>query len=466
MKKDDNKNINEIKNIEWGGWLNEFLWICAGANRHLLRQCPTDYAKYAGIGGTILFTALMASLSGGYALNTVFHNNIVAVSFGIFWGLLIFNLDRFIVNTMYSDGKTTISWGEISGGLPRIIIAIFLGIVISTPLELKIFEDEISITISELKKSKANDYIAADQQKIDSLSQKKEEVLNTPPGQSIYSSGITTANIETNNLFNEIKNKTAELNQHKDVIAQINAQLNRLDKNASNYDQRRNALRNKLSPHIVKRNNLSNEINQLNGQLSASDKTIKGLLTKDVDQKEQEGKRLQKEIDAISLKMNNADKTYQDDLNKKFGGFQAHLSAFNKMKEDNSSTNLASLFIMLLFIIIETAPTFFKMMIESGPYDDLLRSEMHKARVLSEKRISDINDEINTAIQISTEKNKNKLEAEVLANRELLNKIATTQAELLHSAIEEWRKQELEKIKSNPSHYIHSEPAQNQKLVN
>ena len=167
------------------------------------------------------------------------------------------------------------------------------------------------------------------------------------------------------------------MNQHKDVIAQINAQLNRLDKNASNYDQRRNALRNKLSPHIVKRNNLSNEINQLNGQLSASDKTIKGLLTKDVDQKEQEGKRLQKEIDAISLKMNNADKTYQDDLNKKFGGFQAHLSAFNKMKEDNSSTNLASLFIMLLFIIIETAPTFFKMMIESGPYDDLLRSETH-----------------------------------------------------------------------------------------
>ena len=68
----NNKSYNKEEKIEWGGWLNEFLWICAGSNREVLRQCPTDYAKYAGIGGTILFTALMAMLSGGYALYFVF----------------------------------------------------------------------------------------------------------------------------------------------------------------------------------------------------------------------------------------------------------------------------------------------------------------------------------------------------------------------------------------------------------
>ena len=45
---------------------------------------------------------------------------------------------------MYSDGKVTISWREFYSGLPRIIMAIFLGIVISTPLEMKIFEDRIN----------------------------------------------------------------------------------------------------------------------------------------------------------------------------------------------------------------------------------------------------------------------------------------------------------------------------------
>jgi len=45
---------------------------------------------------------------------------------------------------MYSDGKHTISWAELQSGLPRIIMAIFLGLVISTPLEMKIFNDRIN----------------------------------------------------------------------------------------------------------------------------------------------------------------------------------------------------------------------------------------------------------------------------------------------------------------------------------
>jgi len=113
-----------------GGLINNFLWICSGVNVKLVRQCPTEWAKYAGQGGLILFTALMAMLSGGYAFSTIFKNVPISIGFGIFWGLLIFNLDRFIVNTMYSDGKHTISGYELLAGLPRIIIAIFLGIVI------------------------------------------------------------------------------------------------------------------------------------------------------------------------------------------------------------------------------------------------------------------------------------------------------------------------------------------------
>jgi hypothetical protein len=73
---------------------------------------------------------------------------------------------------------------------------------------------------------------------------------------------------------------------------------------------------------------------------------------------------------------------------------------------------------------------------------------------MSDKRISDLNDNINTEIQISTEKNRQRLEAEVLANKELMEKIATTQAELLNTAIEKWREEELVKINENPSAYI------------
>ena len=156
---------NLAKNDKW--WtlkhlFKEVTWWCAGADRPLLRMCPADHSKYAGIGTVILFTALMATFSSFIAMQFVlgvtnddllnwdkmisYPSNgkyIVAAIFAIFWGLMIFFLDRFITNTMYSDGKVTISWLEFRSALPRIVISILLGIVISAPLELKIFNQEI-----------------------------------------------------------------------------------------------------------------------------------------------------------------------------------------------------------------------------------------------------------------------------------------------------------------------------------
>lgn len=119
-----------------------------------------------------------------------------------------------------------------------------------------------------------------------------------------------------------------------------------------------------------------------------------------------------------------------------------------------SSTQIASWLIMLLFIIIETAPTFFKMMMEDGPYDELLKAEKHKVSVLAKQKISDVNDDVNTSIKISTMKNKARLEAETIANKDILSRIAIVQAELLQQSIEAWREEELKKISENPTAYI------------
>ena len=93
-------------------------------------------------------------------------------------------------------------------------------------------------------------------------------------------------------------------------------------------------------------------------------------------------------------------------------------------------------------------------MVAFGPYDDFLHAERHRIRVLSDKRISDLNDGVNTEVQITTKNNRQRLEAEVLANKELIDKITKTQAELLQIALEKWREEELAKINENPSEYI------------
>lgn len=460
--------------IKWGGQLNEFLWMCAGVNKRILRQCRTDYAKYAGIGGTILFTALMAMLSGGYAIYTVFDSGLIALVFGVFWGLLIFNLDRFIVNTMYSDGEVTISWREFTAGLPRIIIAIFLGVVISTPLELKIFEDEINVTIQEQIKDRIKEYQASDYTRIAELENRKDtlklqikEIEESP--NDIYGGSIITSNESLNTLLKRRHDERAKYDNEILKISNLINQRNSLQKpentdDISKYEEynlKYKQLSDEIFSHVRVRNDIKAELNNLDAQIASMDNELRLLQQKSIAQKEKQIEICNKEIEQIdkdiqAIKDRIAIDGYATLIKNEYGGFQAKMSAFSKMKEENSSTNISSIFIMLLFVIIETAPTFFKMMIASGPYDDLLRSEMHKARVMSDKRISDLNDEINTEILISTEKNKNRLEAEIAANKEVMLRIAEVQSELLNTAIEKWRKEELEKIEKNPSAYIKS----------
>jgi hypothetical protein len=83
---------------------SRFLWWCAGAHQQLLKQFPSEQTKYSGLGGVILATFVLASLSAGYAMHTVFNNWILTIAFAIIWGLIIFNFDRFLVSTMRKYG--------------------------------------------------------------------------------------------------------------------------------------------------------------------------------------------------------------------------------------------------------------------------------------------------------------------------------------------------------------------------
>ena len=120
--------------------LKYFFWLCSGANRPLLEKCPTEGSKYVGIGATIFFTGIFAALAAAYALYTVFENYLIAGLFGLIWGLMIFNLDRYIVSSMRKEGN---SRKEFYTALPRIILAVLISLVIAKPLEMKIFEKEI-----------------------------------------------------------------------------------------------------------------------------------------------------------------------------------------------------------------------------------------------------------------------------------------------------------------------------------
>ena len=124
--------------------ITRFFWFCSGAHIGTLKKYPIEHNKYVGIGATIFFTALFATLSGGYAMYFVFSGSAFAVDFailfGLIWGFAIFNMDRYIVSSINKEGTTN---QQILQASPRILLAIMIGIVISRPLELKIFDKEI-----------------------------------------------------------------------------------------------------------------------------------------------------------------------------------------------------------------------------------------------------------------------------------------------------------------------------------
>jgi hypothetical protein len=126
---------------------SNFLWWCAGAHQKLLRQFPSEHTKYAGLGGVLLATFVLATLSSGYAIYSVFGNWLWTIAFAVIWGLIIFNFDRFLVSTMRKYGVSRSK--QIWMAIPRLALALLIGLTIARPLELKIFEKEIAVKMQE-----------------------------------------------------------------------------------------------------------------------------------------------------------------------------------------------------------------------------------------------------------------------------------------------------------------------------
>jgi hypothetical protein len=62
-----------------------------------------------------------------------------------------------------------------------------------------------------------------------------------------------------------------------------------------------------------------------------------------------------------------------------FDGFAARMDGLAKLTEESEAMATAELFLVLLFIAIETAPIFVKLISSRGPYDELL--ELHEDQV-------------------------------------------------------------------------------------
>lgn len=329
------------------GFINEALWICGGLDRNLLRMCPTDWAKKAGMGGTILGTAVLASFSGGFAAYTVAdgapHAGLIALIVGIIWGLVIFNLDRYLVNSMYSDGEPTISKQEFKSGLPRIIIAFFLGIVISTPIELKIFEGEIKQELHNEQSNKIDNEnnIFAKNPSLHDLKDKVDDL------KSKYDEAFSEYQKRLNVTTNEIWQGNGTRNKGKGPVAEA------LEADAQLYNST------VFLPIKTEYETIKQSYDTLYAQAMRDTKT-------QVEEEVGLSKKIELLLRATSFHKYTSNQNAIVDNIDATGTVQK--KEFNKLF-------LVRLLIALMFIILEILPVVNKMMQTDGEYDKLIDLE-------------------------------------------------------------------------------------------
>ena len=299
--------------------IQRFFILCSGADASILDTCsPGERNKYAGIGATVFFTAVMAFLAASYALYTVFDNAYTALGFGLIWGLLIFNLDRFIVSTIKKRNSFK---SELLQATPRILLAVIIAVVISKPLEMKIFEKEIDRVL---------------------LEQKNE---------------FTLAN----------KNQIAE--QYSPVAAELESDIANLKAEVAVKESETNAL---YDTYISEAEGRAGTMLLGKGPVYAEKREKHDAALLELRQLKADNADRIAAIEAQIQKLNADYESAVTNSQPVIDGFDGLMARINALGE---LPWFPSFFIFLLFLAIETAPILVKLMAPKGPYDFKLEEE-------------------------------------------------------------------------------------------
>jgi len=377
--------------------LSRFLCFCSGVHLKMLdQQCPTEIGKYAGIGCTVLFTGVFAFISGGYALYRIFIRSEYAlwygVIFGLLWGLMIFNLDRYIVMSLRKEGKPL---KEFLFALPRIIIAILISIVIAKPLEVKIFEDRISqiilnmklIESGENKKQIDNIYGLPElKDRLDRSSRKEDslhQILHSDPPSPDFKQLLES--------YETAEEKWKELERiNNPKINGLQHQINSIYRNEKvpQFDSLGNEIGRVLPPEAQSRaNSLALERNRYKKEIENAEEHYT-----EIGEKIQEARKIfrqetQDQIKAAGVEksriltekegaesMSNEKKSNAELINDLAysQNFVTQLEGLDRMAMNDPKTSKKILFITLLFLAVELAPVLLKLMTKKGAYDDAL----------------------------------------------------------------------------------------------
>ena len=226
--------------------------------------------------------------------------------------------------------------------VPRLILAGFLGIVISKPLELKIFEKEINKQLNTI------------------IERNKKQLQTEMNGRILQQSGPFDTEKK------QIQQKVADYQKAYDSAAielekEILGTKTGLTSGKVGYGS--NAKR-KSELKMQRQQDLENYQKEILPRLSYLDKEISKVYT---------------QIET--------ERTRNEGVENRFNGFAARLQALDELGKNSAIMAIASMFIMGLFITLEISPVLIKLISSVGPYDHLLEKTENDFRLYAKEKI-------------------------------------------------------------------------------
>jgi hypothetical protein len=445
-----------------------FFWLLSGAEISILKDCPTDYNRQAGIGFTIFMTTFLAFFSGSYAGYYFGESYVAAVVFGTIWAALIFSIDRSMVVTLKKDPtvKKQNFWPAF---LSRALLAVLIAFIISIPLELLIFKENIDLHMDKYKL----DQVYSVQQaatRNEAISDKEKILYNDNiilgKVEKQLGEGEPQGDPDFNKLKTDIQTQQKEYNVLLSRATTMQQQANNAFNNVPTYydatsdsdiknknSQQWKIYENKLTQRTQAQNNLnkfdSKGLESLKRKKEEYIYNWKAKLTAD---KNKLDANIINTSTAITAGLNSADTAknkYEEEIRNKKGFVLRFMvlenlaTPFNSKIPEGTSIFMLLWLIRILFFTIEILPTIAKISTPIGAYDRAVYRKEKDLELELNERTSEYLKQQKTIRDIEyiaeQEQTKERTQIENNLHKELLIEIATVQNQVAIQKIEEFK---------------------------
>lgn len=427
-----------------------FLARLAGARIDVLRQLPGQIPKQVAMGAVLLTTALFAAISAAYALNItgVAENWLLALVAGLAWGLAILNLDRMLVLGLSQER----SWKRLVGlAAPRVVLAFIIGVVISTPLMLKVFESEIEAQLNknilaaqeQLRSDLNNSTASADLTAAESELAELRALINAgPSADPAANPKIQSAQAEIDALNEEAAEQKADYDRLQGLaIAEEEGSGGTGIAGCADMCLEKKRLANEAKARWEE---TLGEVQAKEGDKARLASELEGTLLEESERRiadaEVELPIVEQTVAQLREQISSAQDTgYQ--LEQANQGIIARLKALNDLSDGDGTAAAAHRAVTLLFMCIELLPVIFKVLTNLGrptAYDEVLTKteDVEVSAATADIDAKRERDKLRTDAQMEAEKDRiDKQQAAVL---KINDAVVAHQVDVIDAALERW----------------------------